>query len=37
MERAIKHNADVNTKNNEGRTALHYATDFNHGTLWNCF
>lgn len=29
----LKHNADVNTKNNEGRTALHYATDFNHRDL----
>lgn len=26
----LKHNADVNIKNNEGKTALHYTTDANH-------
>ncbi|WP_353289347.1 ankyrin repeat domain-containing protein [Wolbachia endosymbiont (group A) of Paraperithous gnathaulax] len=29
----LKHNADINTKNNEGRTALHYAAKYNHQEL----
>lgn len=29
----LKHNADVNTKNNEGRTALYYAANNNHQEL----
>jgi len=29
----LKHNADVNAKNNEGKTALDYATNNNHQEL----
>ncbi|MGL9718971.1 MAG: ankyrin repeat domain-containing protein [Wolbachia sp.] len=29
----LKHNADVNAKNNEGRTALYYAVKYNHQKL----
>ncbi|MFP3015540.1 MAG: ankyrin repeat domain-containing protein [Wolbachia sp.] len=29
----LKHNADVNAKNNEGKTALHYAANNNHQEL----
>ncbi|MDR2046259.1 MAG: ankyrin repeat domain-containing protein [Rickettsiales bacterium] len=29
----LKHNADVNAKNNEGKTALYYAAKYNHQEL----
>ncbi|WP_265021650.1 ankyrin repeat domain-containing protein [Wolbachia endosymbiont (group A) of Icerya purchasi] len=29
----LKHNADVNAKNNEEKTALHYAAKYNHQEL----
>lgn len=32
----LEYNADVNTKNNEGRTALHYAANNNYQELVEC-
>ncbi|MFP3036195.1 MAG: ankyrin repeat domain-containing protein [Wolbachia sp.] len=29
----LKHSADVNAENNEGRTALYYAVKYNHQKL----